>query len=78
MSGWTILFRLIHSRALHIGWKDGDFQSDIFILLFKNGEHLEYLHGIILILQQEIILYIEAISPTRLIFQDMKEFSKSD
>ena len=51
--------------------------SYLATLSFKNWEQLEYLHGIILRIQQEIILFVETVSPTRLLFQYMKEFSKS-
>ena len=56
ISGWTILSRLLHSRAHHIGGMNGDFQSDLATLAFKNGEQLEYFHSMILRLQQEIML----------------------
>ena len=42
ISGWKILSRLFHSRPSHIGGMNGDFQSDLATLAFKNGEQLEY------------------------------------
>ena len=42
ISGWTILSRLIHSRAPHLGGINGDVQSDIATLAFRNGEQLEF------------------------------------
>ena len=69
ISGWTILSRLIHSRAPHLGGMNGDVQSNLSTLAFKNGEQLEYFHSRILRLQQEIMLSGEIVSPTRLLFQ---------
>ena len=57
---------------------NGDVQSDLSTPAFKNREQLEYFHSTILILQQEIILSGETVSPKRLIFQYMKALSKSD
>ena len=48
----TLLSRLIHSRAPHLGGMSGDIQSDISTLAFKNGEQLKYFHSRILRLQQ--------------------------
>ena len=76
ISGWTITYRLFHSRAPHIGGMNGDVQSELATLAFKNGEQLEDFHSIIIILQQEIFLSEETLSPTILIFQYMKAFSK--
>ena len=56
ISGWTILSRLLHSSAPHIGGMNGDVQSDIVTLSFNNGEQLEYFCSKILRLQQEIML----------------------
>ena len=56
ISVWTILSRLIHLRAPHFGGVNGDVQSDLSTLVFKNGQQLEYFHSRIIILQQEIIL----------------------
>ena len=69
ISGWTILSRLLHSRAPHLGGMNGDVKSDLATLAFRNGEQLEYFHSRILRLQQEIMLSGEIVSPTRLIFQ---------
>ena len=56
ISGWTILSILLHSRVLQLGGMNGDVQSDISTLVLKNGEQLEGFHGMILRLQQEIML----------------------
>ena len=40
ISGWTIISRLLHSRAHHLGGMNGDVQSDLATLDFKNGEQL--------------------------------------
>ena len=77
ISVWTIISRLLHSRAPHIGGINGDVQSYLATLVLNNGEQLEDFHIIILILQQEIILSRETVHPTRLLFQYTKEFSKS-
>ena len=37
-SGWIILSRLLHSCAPHIGGMNGDVQSDLATLAFRNGE----------------------------------------
>ena len=52
ISGWIILYRLLHSRATHPGGMNGDIQSDLATLAFKNGEKLEDFHIRILRLQQ--------------------------
>ena len=56
ISGWTILSRLLHSRAPHLGGVNGGVQSDIDTLALKNREQLEGFHISILRLQQEIVL----------------------
>ena len=56
---------------------NGDVQSDLSTLAFKNGKQLEDFHSKILRLQQEILISWENFSPTRLLFQYMKAFSKS-
>ena len=43
-------------RAPYIGGVYGDVRSDLATLAFKNGEHLEDFHRIIIRLQQEINL----------------------
>ena len=55
---------------------NGDVQSDISILVLKNGEQFEDFHSSILRLQQEIMLSGENVSPNRLLFQYMKAFFK--
>ena len=57
---------------------NGDVQSDLATLAFKNGEQLEDFHSRILRLQQEIMLSGEIVSPTRLLFQYMKALTKSE
>ena len=54
-------------RAPDIGGMNGDVQSDLATLAFKNGEKLKDFHSIIIRLQQEIILYGETVTTTRLI-----------
>ena len=73
-----MISRLIHSFSPNLGGINGDVQSDQDTLTFKNVEKLEYLHSIIFRLQQEIVLSGETVSPKRLIFYYMKEFSNSD
>ena len=55
ISGWTILSRLLHSLASHLGGMNDDIQSDLATLAFKNGEQFEAFHSRILRLQQEIM-----------------------
>ena len=38
--GWTIISRPIHSSAPHIGYMNGDVQSDLATLVFNNIEKL--------------------------------------
>ena len=78
ISGWKILSRLLHSRALHLGGTNGDVQSCIYTLAFNNGEQLEYFHSLIIRLQQEIKLSGETVSSTRLICNYMKALSNSN
>ena len=78
ISGRKILSRLLHSRAPNLGGTNVDVQYDLSTLAFKNGEQLQYLQSIILILQQEIILSGETESPTRFVFQYMKALSNSN
>ena len=56
ISGWNILSILLHSRAPKLGGMNGDVQSDLAILAFRNGEQSEDFHSRILRLQQEIML----------------------
>ena len=56
---------------------NGDVQSDLATLAFRNGEKLEDYHSRILRLQQEIMLSGEIVSPTRLLLQYMKALTKS-
>ena len=41
ISGWTILSRLLHAHALLLVGMDGDVQSYIDTMVFKNGEQRE-------------------------------------
>ena len=72
ISGWKIISRLLYSRAPYLVGMNGDVQSDLATLEFKNGEQLEDFHIRILRLQQEIMLSGGIISPTRLLFQYMQ------
>ena len=78
ISGWTILSRILHSRSPHLGGMNYDVQYDLATLASNNGEQLEDFNSRILRLQQEIMLYGEIVSPTRLLFHYMKELTKSD
>ena len=57
---------------------NGDIQSDLATLAFRNGEQLEDFHSRSLRLQQEIMLSGEIVSPTRLLLQYMKPLKKSE
>ena len=57
---------------------NGDVQSDLATLAFRNGEQLEYFHSRILRLQQEIMPSGEIVSPNRLLLQYMKALKKSE
>ena len=72
--GWTILCRIIHSQVPNIGCMNGDIQSDTPILALNQGGKTEYFYIVILKLQQEINLYGETVSPTRLNLHYMKAF----
>ena len=76
ISGFTILSRLLHSRAPRIGGINGNVQSDLATQPFKNGEQLEVFHSRILRLQQAIMLSGEIVSPFILLFQYMKALTK--
>ena len=78
ISGCTILSRLFHSRAPHLGGMNGDVQSDLATLALKNGEQLEDFHSRIIRLQQEIMFSVETVSPTRILFHYMKALTKSE
>ena len=56
---------------LHIVNIDGDVQSELVTLSFKQGENLK-------ILQKERNIYGETVSPKRLILQYIKSLSNSD
>ena len=53
---------------------NGDIQSDTPILALNQGGKTEYFYIVILKLQQEINLYGETVSPTRLNLHYMKAF----
>ena len=57
---------------------NGDVQSDLSTLAFKNGEKLEDFHSRILRLHQEIMLSGEIVSPNRLLLQCMKALVKCE
>ena len=78
ISGWTILSRLLHSLAPHLGGMNVYVQYDLATLAFRNGEQLEDFHIMILRLQQEIMLSGEIVFPTRLLIQYMKALTKSE
>ena len=78
ISGWKIPSRLIHSRAPNIGGMNFDDQSKLSTLAFNNAEQLKEFHSIIIILQQEIVLYVETVSPTIIIFYFVESLSKRD
>ena len=78
ISGRNILSRLLHARTPHLGGNNSGFRSDLAALPLNNGEKVYDLHSRIIILQQEIILSGENFPPARLLFQYIKEFSKSN
>ena len=78
ISGWTVLSRLLHSCAPHLGVMNGDVQSDLATLAFRNGEQFEDFHSRILRLQQEIMLSGETVSPTIILIHYMKALAKSE
>ena len=57
---------------------NGGVQSKLSTLVFHNGEQIEYFHSITFILQHEIILSGETVSPTTLISHYIKALSKRD
>ena len=52
ISGWKILFGIIHAHAPHLGGINGDVNYDLATLAFNNREQLEYFHRIIIRLQK--------------------------
>ena len=78
ISVWTILSRILHSHAPHLGGMNGDVQYYLYTPAFNNGEQLEYFNGRIFRPQQEIILPGEIVSPTRILFEYTKTLSNSD
>ena len=75
---WAIISRLLHSHAPHLVGMNGDVNSDLSILLFKNREQLEYFRSIILRPQKDIIFTGETLSLTRILLQYMNTFFNSD
>ena len=69
---------IIHVHAPHLGGIHVDVQYNLSTLEFNNGDQIECFHSRIIILQQQIILYKETFSPTRLIFWYIQTLSKSD
>ena len=57
ISGWTILSRLLHTRAPRLVWIIGGVQCDLATLAFKQGEQLDFFLGGILTLHQEINVF---------------------
>ena len=57
---------------------NGDFQSDLYTLEFKQGEQREGFHSRIIRLKQYTNLSGEIVSPKILIIQYMKALSKCD
>ena len=57
---------------------NGDIQSELATLAFRNGEQLEDFHSRIIRIQQEIMLSGEIVSPNRLLLQYMKALAKSE
>ena len=57
---------------------NGDIQSDLSTLAFKNGEQLKAFHSRILRLQQEIMLSGEVVSHTRFLLQYTKSLKNSE
>ena len=78
ISEWTIISRILHSRAPHLGGMNGDVKSDLATLEFNNGEQLGNFNILTLRLQQEIILSGETESPTIFKFHYMKALSKTN
>ena len=78
ISRWKTISRLLNSWAPHLRGMNGDVQSDLATLVFKNGEQIEDFHGRILRLHQEIILSGDTVSLKRLLFRYMKKLSKID
>ena len=48
ISGWKILYRLIHSRVSSLGGTNGDVKSDLATPALNNGQQLEDFHSIII------------------------------
>ena len=69
ISGWTIISKLIHARAPHLGGMNVDVRTDLVTLESKNGEQLETFLRKIIWLQQAIIIYGEPVYPTIILFQ---------
>ena len=72
ISGWTIMSRILYSRAPNLGGMNGDVQSDLATMTFNNGEQIEDFHSRIIRIQKEIMLSGETFSPTRLLLHYIK------
>ena len=57
ISGWKIISIIIHEWNPNLGGINGDIQSDLATLTFKNREQTQGFHIIIIKLQNEINLY---------------------
>ena len=77
ISVWKILSRLLHSRDLHLGGINGDFQSDLSTLKLNNVEKLEDFNSIVIRLQQEIIISGETVSPTDFSSSTLRKYQRS-
>ena len=74
-SVWISLSNLIHTLPPNLGGTNDGFQSNLATPEVNNGEQPEYFHIRIFRLHQEIILYGETVSPTRLVFHYTNKFS---
>ena len=72
ISGRKIISIILHSRSPNLGGTNGDVQSDLFTLEFKNIEQLEDFHSRIIRFEQEINLSRETGSPTIILLQYRK------
>ena len=57
---------------------NGDVRSELATSEFKKGDQIEYFHGRILILQQDINIYVETVSDKIILLQYIKELSTSE
>ena len=78
ISGWIILFRLIHVQFFDIEVMKGYVYYDLSKLAFNAVEQIKDFHSRIIRIQQYTILLVETVYPTRLLYQYIKALSKSD